>query len=48
MEIGLGDGSLHRFGPGEGVLAEDLTGQGHTTRVLGNETRVSITIPLAD
>jgi quercetin dioxygenase-like cupin family protein len=28
VEIGLGDGSLHRFGPGEGILAEDLTGKG--------------------
>jgi hypothetical protein len=23
VEIGLGDGSLHRFGPGEGILAEE-------------------------
>jgi quercetin dioxygenase-like cupin family protein len=48
VEIGLGDGSVHRFGPGEGVLAEDLTGHGHTTRAVGNEPRITITIPLAD
>jgi hypothetical protein len=48
VEIGLGDGSVHRFGPGEGILADDLTGKGHTTRAVGNETRVSVTIPLAD
>lgn len=48
LEIGLGDGSTHRFGPGEGILAEDLTGKGHTTRVVGNEPRVSMAIPLAD
>jgi quercetin dioxygenase-like cupin family protein len=48
MEIGLGDGSKHRFGPGEGILAEDLTGQGHTTRVVGDEPRISMAIPLAD
>ena len=47
VEIGLGDGSVHRFGPGEGILAEDLTGQGHTTRAVGDEPRVSIAIPLA-
>ena len=47
-EIGLGDGSLHRFGPGHVNLVEDLTGQGHTTRVVGNEPRVTATIPLAD
>jgi quercetin dioxygenase-like cupin family protein len=48
VEIRLGDGSVHRFGPGEGILAEDLTGKGHTTRAVGNEPRISITIPLAD
>jgi quercetin dioxygenase-like cupin family protein len=48
VEIGLGDGSLHRFGPGEGILAEDLTGKGHTTRAVGDEPRITVTIPLAD
>lgn len=48
VEIGLGDGSVHRFGPGEGILAEDLTGKGHTTRAVGNEPRITVTIPLAD
>jgi len=48
VEIGLGDGTVHRFGPGEGVLAEDLTGKGHTTRAVGNEPRITLTIPLAD
>lgn len=32
VEIGLGDGSLHRFGPGDIRLIEDITGHGHTTR----------------
>jgi quercetin dioxygenase-like cupin family protein len=48
VEIGLGDGSLHRFGPGHVTLAEDLTGKGHTTRVVGPQARLSVTIPLAD
>ncbi len=47
IEVGLGDGSVHRFGPGDGILAEDLTGKGHTTRAVGDETRV-VTIPLAE
>lgn len=47
-EIGLGDGSVHRFGPGHANLVEDLTGKGHTTRVVGNQPRVTATIPLAD
>ena len=48
VEIGLGDGSLHRFGPGQVMLAEDLTGHGHTTRAVGDEPRLTATIPLAD
>ena len=48
VEIGLGDGSVHRYGPGHVTLAEDLTGQGHTTRSVGDEPRVSATIPLDD
>jgi hypothetical protein len=47
-EIGLGDGSVHRFGPGHVNLVEDLTGQGHTTRVVGNQPRITATIPLED
>ena len=35
VEIGIGDGTTRRFGPGDVVLADDLTGQGHTTRSLG-------------
>ena len=48
VEIGLGDGTFHRFGPGEGLLAEDLTGQGHTTRSVGPEPRCTMVVPLAD
>src|SRR5256714_6182241 len=35
MEIGIGDGTTRCFGPGDVVLADDLTGQGHTTRSVG-------------
>ena len=48
VEIGLGDGSVQRFGPGHVTLAEDLTGKGHTTRSVGDEPRISATIPLDD
>ena len=48
VEIGLGDGTTHRFGPGHVTLAEDLTGQGHTTRVVGTQARMTATIHLAD
>jgi hypothetical protein len=29
------------------LLAEDLTGQGHITRVVGNQPRLSVVVPLA-
>ncbi len=47
LEIGLGDGSKHLFGPGDARLVEDTTGRGHTTRVHGNQPCVTATIPLA-
>ena len=46
VEIGTGDGTVHTLGPGDMMLAEDLTGQGHTTRAVGAIPRVSIAIPL--
>ena len=45
-EIGLGDGTIHRLGPGDVNLAEDLTGHGHTTRVVGTVPRVTATVHL--
>ncbi len=48
IEIGTGDGAVRRCGPGTVLLAEDLTGEGHTTRVVSQEPRVYIVVPLAD
>jgi len=48
VEIGLGDGSKRIFNPGDVFLADDLTGRGHTTRVVGNRPRVSIAIPMVE
>lgn len=45
-EIETGNGTKRRFGPGDIILADDTTGRGHTTRVVGNEPRVYIAIPL--
>ena len=47
LEIGLGDGSKHLFGPGDARLVEDTTGQGHTTGTYGDEPCVTATVPLA-
>ena len=48
IEIGLGDGSVHQFGPGDARLVEDTTGQGHTTRSIGGGKCITATIPLAN
>ncbi len=48
VEIVASDGETRRFGPGTVLLAEDVTGKGHTSRGLGAEERFSLFIPLAD
>ncbi|MFQ5878957.1 MAG: hypothetical protein ACE5IZ_02125 [Dehalococcoidia bacterium] len=47
-EVAIGDGSVRRFGPGDILVADDLTGQGHTTRSAGNEPRFTMIMPLPD
>jgi quercetin dioxygenase-like cupin family protein len=47
-EIEVGDGTVVRLEPGDVVLAEDLTGRGHVTRVVGAEPRVYAIVPLID
>jgi quercetin dioxygenase-like cupin family protein len=46
VDIKIGDGSVRRLGPGDILIAEDVTGQGHVTREVGPEPRVSIFVPL--
>ena len=46
MEIGASDGSVRRLRPGDLLLAEDVTGKGHTTRIVdGPSLRVSVSLP---
>jgi quercetin dioxygenase-like cupin family protein len=47
-EIELAGGRKITMQPGHINLIEDTTGKGHTTRVVGGEDRVTISIPLAD
>lgn len=44
-ELECGDGSRRRFGPGDVLLVEDTTGQGHITREIQGPRR-AIFIPL--
>lgn len=46
VEIETGDGAIRRFGPGDVMLAEDTTGRGHITRVVGGRPRHYAFIPL--
>jgi len=48
VDIEIGDGTVRRLGPGDILVAEDRTGQGHITREVGPEPRVSIFVPLRD
>ena len=44
-EIEVGDGTKRRFGPGELLLADDITGQGHISREVEGP-RLQIFVPL--
>ena len=45
-ELVLGDGTSRLFVPGDVVLAEDITGEGHITKVIGEIPRVTAQIHL--
>ena len=45
-EVEVGDGSKRSLGPGDILLAEDVTGQGHKSKVLGSQPRVYAFVPL--
>jgi hypothetical protein len=46
-ELGIADGQTVIVEPGKICLAEDLTGQGHTFRVLGSNEWVALFVDLA-
>jgi hypothetical protein len=48
MEIEIGDGSIRRFGPGDVLFAEDLTGQGHVGQIDEDTPRVYLLAALED
>ena len=47
-EVEIGDGTRIRLHPGHILLAEDTTGQGHISRAIGSEDRISLFLPLAE
>ena len=47
-EVEIGDGTTIRLYPGHILLAEDLDGQGHISRAVGTDDRISLFLPLAE
>jgi hypothetical protein len=41
------DGDKRKFGPGDSVLMEDVSGKGHRTRVVGVDECIAAIIPIA-
>ncbi len=46
LEVGLGDGTKHVLSKGDIVLANDVTGRGHTSRLIGTEPLRLLTVRL--
>lgn len=46
VDLEVGDGTVRRLGPGEILLAEDTTGQGHISRAVDGEPRQCLFVPL--
>lgn len=47
MDITVGDGTIHHFKAGDIMLADDTTGQGHISRVVGNNPVKAVFVVLA-
>jgi hypothetical protein len=47
-EIEASNGVKRVFKAGDVMLADDTTGEGHISRVLGSEPHIFMTVPLAD
>ena len=47
-EIEASNGVKRVFKTGDVMLADDTSGEGHISRVLGNEPHIFMTVPLAD
>jgi hypothetical protein len=46
LEVEAGDGQVCRLGPGSIVLLEDVSGQGHRTRVIGEQPMIGVFLQL--
>lgn len=46
MEIGIGDGTKWIFSPGDMLQVEDLDGQGHNTRPVGERITAGVVLSI--
>lgn len=47
-EIEASNGAVKSFKTGDVMLADDTTGEGHISRVVGDEPHIFMTVPLAE
>jgi quercetin dioxygenase-like cupin family protein len=47
-EIEASDGAVRTFRTGDVMLADDTTGDGHISRVVGSQPHIFMTVPLAE
>ncbi len=48
LEVEVSDGEVRRFGPGAVILLEDTSGQGHITRVVGEDRAYLVAVPILE
>ena len=48
LEVEVSDGETRRFGPGSVLMVEDTVGQGHMSRVVGDERAYIMAVPVTD
>jgi hypothetical protein len=48
LEVQVSDGETRRFGPGSVLVLEDTVGQGHASRVVGQERAYIVAVPIVD
>ena len=48
VEVAVSDGAVRRFRAGDVTLAEDTTGKGHRSRVMGETDALLLVLQLAD
>ncbi len=46
VDVTASDGTTRRFGPGDIMLADDITGKGHLSKAVGNKPRRAVFVTI--